>query len=248
MAFSIKYFRTQESEERGKNNINAVCSWYKVRPTKCIKVKRIKGKQLYPNIHIKPKPPFLLQLAQNLRQEVLKAQRDVPIAIIIVLLEHIRHALQADAGLHKQVEAHDAVAALVVRAEEQLDEARAEPVAERHQRVVELVQADVARLVHVEAVKQRPPRGQEGPEPAELLEPDGAAAVAVEHADHHAHGVRVEGGPVTVDERGREFSFGELAGTWRRKAQSAVRFAVHLCMTRGRCEFGALTILVDGPE
>ena len=162
--------------------------------------------------------PFLLQLAQDFRQEVLKAQRDISIAIIVVLLEHIRHALQADASLHKQVEAHDAVAALVVRAEQKLDEARAEPVAERHQRVVELVKADVARLVHVEAVEQRPPRGQKGPEPAELLEPDRAAAVAVEHADHHPDGVRVEGGPVAVDECRGEFSFGELAGTWRRGA------------------------------
>lgn len=160
-----------------------------------------------------------LQLAQNFRQEVLKTQRNVPIAIIIILLEHIRHALQADASLHKEIEAHDAVAALVVRAKEKLDKARAEPVAKRHQCVVELVQADVARLVHVEAIEQRPPGGQEGPEPAKLLKPDGTAAVAVEHADHHADGVRVKGSPVPVDERRGEFSFGELAGTWRKGAR-----------------------------
>jgi hypothetical protein len=43
---------------------------------------------------------------QNLSQEFLEAQRDVAIPVIVVALENVRHAFQADASLGKQVEAH----------------------------------------------------------------------------------------------------------------------------------------------
>ena len=143
----------------------------------------------------------LLQLLQDLGQEVLETEGDVAVTIIVVLLKDVGHALEADAGLHEEVKAHDALAALVVGRKEQLDEAVAEAVAEGDEGVAELVEADVAALVRVEAVEQRPPRGQKRPQPAELGEADRPAAVAVEHSDHHAHRVRVKGRPVAVDER-----------------------------------------------
>lgn len=151
-----------------------------------------------------PTHPTLLELPQDLRQEVLKAQRDVAVAVVVVLLEDVRHPLEADAGLDEEVEAEDALVALVVGLEQQLDEALREAVAEGDEGVVELVELDVARAVGVEAVKQGPPRGQEGPEPAELVEADGPRPVAVEHPDHHAHRVRVKGRPVAVDQRRAE--------------------------------------------
>lgn len=154
----------------------------------------------------------LLQLLQNLAQEVLKTQRNISIPIIVIPLKHVRHALQRDARLDEEVKAHDALAALVVGAEEQLDELRAEAVAEGDEGVGELGQGDVAAAVDVEAVKEGAPRGEEGPEAAELLEANGAAAVRVEHADHHADGLDVEGGPVAVDEGRGELLFGEVAG------------------------------------
>lgn len=163
--------------------------------------------------------PSSLELPQDLGQEVLEAEGDVAVAVVVVLLEDVGHALEADAGLDEEVEAEDALVALVVGLEEQLDEALREAVAEGDEGVVELVEGDVAALVGVEAVEQGAPRGQEGPQPAELVEADRAAAVAVEHPDHHAHRVRVEGGPVPVDEGGRELALRQLAGAcsgWRR--------------------------------
>jgi hypothetical protein len=157
------------------------------------------------------RPKQLLKLLQNLRQKVLKAQRNIPIPIIIILLEHIRHPLEANTRLHEQIEAHDALVPLVVRPEQQVDEPVAEAVPKRHERVAELVEADVAAVVGVEAVEEGAPRGQEGPEPAELVEADGPAAVRVEHAYHHAQRVGVERGPVAVYQGGREFLLRELA-------------------------------------
>lgn len=155
-----------------------------------------------------------LELLENLGQKVLEAEGDVPVAVVVVLLEHVRHALEGDAGLDEEVEAHNALVALVVGMEEQLDKLGAEAVAEGDEGVVELGEGDVAAAVGVEAVKQGAPRGQEGPEAAELLEADGAAAVGVEHADHHADRVRVEGGPVAVDEGGGELALREMASSY----------------------------------
>ena len=140
-------------------------------------------------------------MLKNLAEEVLKAQSDVAISIVVVLLEDIRHALQGDAALDEEVEAHDTLLTLVVRAEQQLDELGAEAVAEGDQSVAELGEGDVAAPVDVEAVEEGAPGGEEGPETAELVETDAAVAVGIEHADHHADRLRVEGGPVSVHER-----------------------------------------------
>lgn len=58
----------------------------------------------------KQQPCCSLHLLQDLAQEILKAQRNVSITVIVILLEHIRHPLQTDASLHKQVKAHNALA------------------------------------------------------------------------------------------------------------------------------------------
>lgn len=178
--------------------------------------------QAPPEYHATPEnrqPSDSPQLAQNLRQEVLEAKGDIAVTVVVVAFKYVGHALEADAGLDEQVEAHDALVALVVGAEEDLDEAFAQAVAEGDERVAELVQADVAGPVRVKAVEERPPRGQEGPQAAELLEADRAAAVAVEHADHHAHRLRVERRPVAVDQRRREFPLRELPGTCTLEAE-----------------------------
>jgi hypothetical protein len=155
---------------------------------------------------------FLLQLLQDLGQEILKAEGDVPVPVIVVLFEHIRHALEGDTSLDEQIKAHDALAALIVGAEDELHETGGETVAEGDEGVAELVEGDVSGAIGVEAVEEGAPGGEEGPEAAELGEADCAGAVRVEHADHHADGLGVEGGPVAVDEGGGEFALGELAG------------------------------------
>jgi len=52
----------------------------------------------------------------------LQAQRDVPIAILVVLFKHVRHAFKADARLYEQIEAHCIAPAAVVRLIEECDE------------------------------------------------------------------------------------------------------------------------------
>lgn len=95
-----------------------------------------------------------------------QAQRNVPVAVVVVLFKHVRHALQADARLHKQVEAHVVVAPAVVRAVQQLDECGGEAVPEGDEGVGELAVGDGAGAVGVEAVEEVAPRGEEAPEAA----------------------------------------------------------------------------------
>lgn len=155
---------------------------------------------------------LLLHLLENLAQEIFKAESNVAVPVIVVLFKDVRHALERDAGLHKEVKAHDALVALIVGAEEKLDKRRGEAVAERDEGVCEFGEGNVAGAIDVEAIKECAPRGEEGPEAAKLVKADAAAAVGVEHANHHAHGLDVKGGPVAVDESGGQLLFGELAG------------------------------------
>lgn len=96
-----------------------------------------------------------------------QAQSDVPVPIVVVPLENIRHALQTDAGLHEQVETESlfpsssiiasASSVLRVRVEQQLYELRTQPVSKRHERVRELLQGDVPASVRVEAIEEPSP-------------------------------------------------------------------------------------------
>lgn len=99
-------------------------------------------------------------------QKFLKAQRDIPITILIIPLKHIRHPLQHDAALHEQIEAHPIVAVFLVRAVEERDEGGGEAVAERDEGVAVFGEGDVAAAIFVEAVEERAPGGEEAPEAA----------------------------------------------------------------------------------
>lgn len=172
------------------------------------------------------------------KRKDLQGQSDVPIPIIVILLKHIRHPLQADAALNEQVKANRTLAVLVESPKQDLDELRAEPVPKRNQSIGVLAQTDVPAPVGVEAIEEGAPRRQEAPEPAELLETDGAGPVAVEHADHHLDGIRVERGPVAVHERGAQLLLCEMAGTcgelslaccWSRQRGPGGVKTYHLC-------------------
>ncbi|KFZ19097.1 hypothetical protein V501_00837, partial [Pseudogymnoascus sp. VKM F-4519 (FW-2642)] len=156
-------------------------------------------------------PNTPLPLPQHLLQKLLKAQRHKPIPIIIIALKRIRHPLQRYTRLDKQIKAQTPLPPLIKRPEQESHEPLTQPIPKRHQRVPELIQADVAGAIGVEAVEEGAPGGEEGPEAAELAEFDGAAAGGVEHADHEGDGVGVEGGPVAVYEGGGELGFGEVA-------------------------------------
>ncbi|KAG6152878.1 hypothetical protein E4U11_007240 [Claviceps purpurea] len=54
---------------------------------------------------------------------------------------------------------------------------KTKPIPKRNQRIREFLQGDVPAAVHVEAVKEGAPRGEEGPEAAEFVKVDGAVAV-----------------------------------------------------------------------
>lgn len=78
---------------------------------------------LFPSLNCPVLTPFryLLELLENFCQKVLETQGDVAVAVVIVLLEDIGHALERDAALNEQVEAHDAFISLVVGVENQFD-------------------------------------------------------------------------------------------------------------------------------
>ena len=125
------------------------------------------------------------------RQERLEAQRDVPVAVRVVALEHVRHALELDAALHEQVEAHAVLFASAgattraaagatgsyrvvgaghaprVEAIHHAHELGRERVAKGLQRGAVLVERDGAAAVRVEAVEEGAPGAQEAPEPRE---------------------------------------------------------------------------------
>lgn len=92
-----------------------------------------------------------------------QAQRDEAVAVLIVLLEHIRHPLQADARLHEQIEAQHPAPARVVGREEQAHVLGREAVAEGDEGVAELAEGDCAAAVDVEAVEQEAPLREEAP-------------------------------------------------------------------------------------
>ena len=152
----------------------------------------------------KPKTP-------HTGQKLLETQRNVPIPIIIISLEYIRHPLQTDTTLYKQIETHVAPRTLLIRPVQDPDKRRRKPVSERHERLGVLIETDIAAAILVEAVEEVAPGSEEGPEPAELIEVDRARLVDVEHANHHFYGVRVKGGPVAVDQGGTELFFSQLA-------------------------------------
>ena len=77
----------------------------------------------------------------------LQAQRNIPIPIIIIPLKYIRHPLQANARLHKQIKAQPILPRPLIAArprilrisiEQQLHKLRAQAVSKRHQRIREL--------------------------------------------------------------------------------------------------------------
>ena len=86
-------------------------------------------------------------------QELLEAQCDVPVAICVVSFKYVRHALQADARLHKKVERQHPSLLRVVCVEEHRYVLRREAVSERDQSVRELIEADSPGAINIELVK-----------------------------------------------------------------------------------------------
>lgn len=105
-----------------------------------------------------------LKKKQLTGQKLLKTQRNIPISIIIILFKNVRHPLQNDTTLHKQVEAHAVFSAFGIRSVQQIDKGGAESVAKGNQGIGVLVKGNVTAFVFVETVEEGAPGGEEGPE------------------------------------------------------------------------------------
>ena len=147
----------------------------------------------------------------------LQAQSYVAVPVGVEPLENVRHALETDAGLDKEIEAEPLFTAsaahiLCISVEEQLYKLRAEPVAESDQGITELGKVDVATAVQIEAVEEPSPGGQEAPQAAELVKVDGAGSVGIKHANHHTHSMRIKGSVVAIHKSATQGVLTELAG------------------------------------
>lgn len=107
------------------------------------------------------------------------------------LLKNVRHPLQTNTTLHKQIKAQRPLSLEIIRIEQQPDIVVGQAVAECHEGGRELVEGDGAGVVDVEAVKELAPLVEEAPQPAEFVEGDGAGAVDIEHAMRGKIGVLV---------------------------------------------------------
>ena len=110
-----------------------------------------------------PPPSRILNQNSLTSQKLLKTQRNIPIAILIIFLKHIRHPLQNNTALHKQIETHLPLPALVIRRIHQFDKGGGKPIAECDERVGVFEEGDAAAAVFVEAVEEGAPGGEEGP-------------------------------------------------------------------------------------
>ena len=96
-------------------------------------------------------------------QKLLKAQRDIPIPIIIIFFKHVRHSLKANTALHKQIEAHAVIASFIVGSKHQPNKRRRQAIPECNEGFAVLVIRDVSAAVFVEAVEESTPSGKEAP-------------------------------------------------------------------------------------
>lgn len=103
---------------------------------------------------------------EGIKRKHSQAQRNIPIPITIILLKHIRHPLQTDARLHKQVETHVVVPPAIVRRVEELHKLVAKAVPKGNQGIGEFLAGNAARAVAIEAVEEVAPGGEEAPQTA----------------------------------------------------------------------------------
>ena len=92
-----------------------------------------------------------------------QAKSYIPISILVILLKNVRHPLQADARLHKQIETHGIFVPPVIRSEEELYKLRRQSVSECDERFAELAIGYIARAIGIKLIKEVAPRGEKPP-------------------------------------------------------------------------------------
>lgn len=100
------------------------------------------------------------QAPQLTCQKLFKTQHDVAVPIFVVPFEYVRHLLQRNTTLYKQVETHvTSPFALIVSLEQKGYERWREVVSKLRQGVRKLVQRNVAAAILIKAVKEVAPGG-----------------------------------------------------------------------------------------
>lgn len=106
--------------------------------------------------------------------------------------------IQNDATLNEVVEQYRAATEAIEFAQQQADQMVRQTISESGQRRFQLRLIDVAGIVRIERAETVLPVGDVLPQGAKVLEANSAAILLVEHADHQAHGFRIEGAPRAV--------------------------------------------------
>jgi hypothetical protein len=92
-----------------------------------------------------------------------QAKSNIAISIFVVLLKHVRHSLQADTSLHKQIEAHCFFVSPVIRSEQDLYKLRRQSVTECDEGLAELAIGNIAGVIDIKLIKEVAPCGKKSP-------------------------------------------------------------------------------------
>ena len=93
----------------------------------------------------------------------LQTQSDISIPVLVILLEHICHALQTYTSLDKQVETHGILPAAVVGSIQQRHELLTQAISKGNKSLIEFRVGYTARVVGVEAVEEAAPGRKKPP-------------------------------------------------------------------------------------
>lgn len=80
-----------------------------------------------------------LTLSNNFCEELFEAQSDITISVLVILLEHVRHPLEANTCLHKQIKADGVITTPVVRAVQQPYKVVGEAIPKRYKGFAKLL-------------------------------------------------------------------------------------------------------------
>lgn len=109
--------------------------------------------------HPKPlRPAQSFKLDLRTCQKFFEAQSYITISVIVISFKDIRHPLENNTALHKEIEAHVVSPTLIVRAEEEDDEGGGKSVAKSYKSFRIFGVGDISALVFVKAVKEGAPR------------------------------------------------------------------------------------------
>lgn len=91
-------------------------------------------------------------------QKLFKAQGYIAIPVIVISFKDIRHPLENNTALHKEIKAHVISPTLIIRAEEKSNEGGGEAVAKSYESFRIFGVGDISALVFIKTFKEGAPR------------------------------------------------------------------------------------------